>query len=138
MIKSKIFDEGGCEYVLAKFCEAIKAKDWGTALEYCCYSFNGNLKAIFENYNIKSIDLWVWYTPSRVKFEPTILVEIAERVIQEGKKTKTVRRVFIAKISVIKQDRKRKVAEMFGDWGVDPESFKILGIKDDVERGEGK
>jgi len=130
MIKSKNYEEGTYEYVLARFCEALKARDWSGVAEFCTHSFkNGTtvsfgepLSSVFrEGSKIKDITYYAYETRTQVVFKPCLKIEM-----KTG-------RIIDVNLALIKQDRKRCLAHEAGDWGVDPESFRVLGVIDNIE-----
>lgn len=129
MIKSKNYEEGTCEYVLAKFCEAIKAREWAMMAKFYTHSFRSGtllcvepLAGVFrEGSKIKDITYFAYETLTQVVFKPKIKIEMKTGEIID------------AELTLIKQDRKRCLAHEAGDWGVDPESFRVLGVIDNTE-----
>ncbi len=126
MIKSKNYEEGSALYVLAKFCEAIKITDWVSALDFSTYAFQKNtkrpidyLKGFHGGHKVKDISLSMSISLSHVVFKSIILIEALKT---NGNFTYT------AEVILVKQDRKRCLAHESGDWGVDPESFRVLGV----------
>ena len=126
MIKSKNYDEGSALYALARFCEAIKKKDWEGAVNSCTYSFqkdannpSGVLEKFHGHQKVTDISMSLSTNLSQVVFKSIILIEAIKG---NGNFTYT------AEIILVKQDRKRCLAHESGDWGVDPNSFKILGV----------
>ena len=136
MIESKKYDEGSAFYVLARFCEAIKKKDWKTAVEFCTHAYKktarpiDHLKEFHGGHKVTDISLMSVSYLSEVAYQAHIAINATK---ENGEFA------YVIELLLIKQDRKRCLAHEAGDWGVNPDSFKILSVsKDKLKKEEAK
>lgn len=134
MIESKNYSEGSAIYALARFCEAIKKKDWISALDFSTYAFQKNtarpidhLKDYHGSHKITDITLLTFENLSDIVCQATIILNAKKT---NGEFTYDI------ELTLIKQDRKRCLAHEAGDWGVNPDSRKILGIIENKPKKE--